>query len=405
MKLRVHPFDDGSPRSPEGAIYYPIELSLIRGHFSELLRPEMELPHVFNADAPFLLRQITEFYSGIHLLHEKALDTHSAYREAGTQYGVYLRSYDLGGTRLYTNDENVWYGQDIFITKDANLRRKIADASTSASPVIGFMNPHSLNVSFDDGDRSGISTIRVQNHNWQEIVTQVVRGANWVVMALDNESAGTAFELDLLRELNLAERTLVIADEAKGLDVSDFHRVLDSEGLEELPELITALSQDTFLQSRDVDDLSDFPCYIIERHLEVGKGQFEHESLIGARYEHFLPNSLATNWNIMAEHFPEMVERWRQAETYFTRGKSPGTAELAAIMYHALTSFVASVTLERYHEISISIATIGAAHRSITGERDFMAQCYAQAAQYAAWSEDPGSADYFLEAAEKIRSE
>jgi hypothetical protein len=405
MTLRIHPFDDGSPRAPDGAIYYPIELSLIREHFHALLHPAMQRPAVFNTEAPFLLRHISEFFSCIHDSHESAIGAHNAYRDTGTQYGVYLRSYNLGGTRLWSNDGNIWNGQDVFLTEDVNLRHTIADASPRAGPMIGFMNPHSPDVKFDGSDRPSISTLRVLNHNWQETVEQVVRGANWVVMGLDDESAGTTFELNLLRELNLNERTLVIANGGTDQDVSDFHRVLDSARLEELPDLMTALTHDVFLQTRDVADLSDFPCYIIDRHLDQGVGQFEHGSLIGARYEHFLPSSLSTNWNVLAEHFPRMFERWRQAEAMFAAGSSPGTAELASIMYQAVTSFVASTTIERYREISISIAIIGAAHRAITREGGFMADCYAQAAQYAGWSEEPESADYYRETAAKIRSD
>ncbi len=52
MKVRVHPFDDGYPRAPDDAIYYPVEISLIREHFHALLRPEMQRPAVFNGEAP-----------------------------------------------------------------------------------------------------------------------------------------------------------------------------------------------------------------------------------------------------------------------------------------------------------------------------------------------------------------
>ena len=403
MTLRVHPFDDGTPAAPEGSIYFPIEFSLIREHFGALLRPEMEHPKTFNLEAPCLLRQISEFFSSIHASHDSAIDTHNAYRLEGTQYGVYLRSYDLGGNRLWSNDNDIWFGQDIFITRDVNLRQKIADLSERVGQVIGFMNPHSPDVRFDGDVRPSISTLRVLNHNWQAIVEQIVRGANWVVMALDRESSGTAFELDLLDKLNLNARTILVADSDTDQNVGAFYRVLDSEDIESLSGHATNLANDAFLQSNGVEDLSDFPCHVLDRNLEMAQGQFEHGSLVGAKYEHFLPSSLASNWNVMAEHFPSMVARWQQAEKMFAENQSPGNQELASIMYQAVFSYVASSTLERYREISMSIATIGSAHHAITRDEDFIANCFDQAALYASWSEEPKSSDYYRQTAAKIR--
>ena len=68
--IRVHPFDDGHPRTPAGGVFYPLSMSLVRGHFGRLNSEALEHPRVFNAEAPDLLRQIAQFYHEIHEAHD-----------------------------------------------------------------------------------------------------------------------------------------------------------------------------------------------------------------------------------------------------------------------------------------------------------------------------------------------
>jgi hypothetical protein len=98
-----------------------------------------------------------------------------------------------------------------------------------------------------------------------------------------------------------------------------------------------------------------------------------------------------------------MVDRWHATEKQFAIAKSPGVDELATTMYFALYTFIAAATLELYHKMAVCIATVGAAHRAITRDRQFIADCYEQAASYAGWSEEPESAEYYRNAATKFR--
>jgi hypothetical protein len=51
-------FDDGHPRIPDGAIFYPLSLSLIRNQLGELISDRMASPRYFNANIEWILGQI-----------------------------------------------------------------------------------------------------------------------------------------------------------------------------------------------------------------------------------------------------------------------------------------------------------------------------------------------------------
>ncbi len=401
----AYAFDDGQPAARDCEVLYALSLSTIRGQLGLLNGDDMAEPRVFNANAPWLLQQIAEFFEGVHATHETALAVHHAYRTEGAQYAVYLRNYVLGGLRTYFSTDDGWEGQDYFQSADWAYRKMVHEALDGRLDSLSFMNPHSPDVRIGQGPPVAIPSLRVLSHNWKGVVEEVVKGATLVVFVLDQASKGIEFELDLLRRHNMTERTILVVRHPDLARYADFEHVIESWDRDDpaVPALVRELAEDSFRQIRAVADLSAVPCHVVDRDLDLAAGQLAPEVLEQAAYEDLVPSSLASNWRVLAAEFPRTIEGWRAVEEQYWSGSPPPIDQVANVMYHALWTFIAAVTLERYYEMAVTIATVGIAHKTITGEWGLMIQCYEHGALFAQWSRDPAYGDYLRHAARDMR--
>jgi len=410
-------YDDGLPRVPDGALFYPLSLAPVRAALSELMSERMEKPKYFRAHFSWTLRWVVGFFASIHHAHENAKTVLGQYRQNGTQYAVYLRSFDLGGQRLEASSEGESWASDAFLTKDANNAMLMADACEGRMACLSFSNPFSPNLRLDlYGERDTappsavLPAFRVLDHNWQDVVQEVVRGANVIVMFPEVASEGVVTELRLVCELGLAPRSIVVVkwpDGMTSLVEAGFGSVLLREDVDdaEIVTRVRSLASDGFRQTRRVADLSDLPCHIVDRNILRARSHFSPEELSSAQYDCYLPLSLARNWHALVEQFPLVVSARRSVEQRAASGEVTGTAELAVIMLKALRVFVVACTLERYYEMAVSLATLGIAHRTITRDRDVMRECYEGAALFAGLSGDDKLAKRYRMLVDALREE
>jgi hypothetical protein len=192
-------------------------------------------------------------------------------------------------------------------------------------------------------------------------------------------------------------------------EVSDFAAVLPFAGAQAAEVLaagpdfraaIASLAGDEFTQKNAVDDLSAMPCFVIDREIEPALA--DGVSLSEVDYQDLIPSSLLSNWEILSQEFPAVVNTWGEIEAGFAADQHAPGEQIANTMLRALRTFCVATTLERYHELAVSLATMGFAHRIITRTTGVMAHCYRHAASYAEWSGDSSSAEFYANAAREI---
>jgi hypothetical protein len=271
---------------------------------------------------------------------------------------------------------------------------------------VSFFNPFSVLVSASANDQD-IPSFRLLDHNWKGVIEETLKGCKLVVLSLSDESDGVAFEFDLIQELGLASRTLVILNGRTAVPerMREVQIVVDADDpRSDLVGEIRRLADDAFRQVRPVADLSTLPCHVVDKNIGLAIPLVGRDLSIIA-YDNYLPSSLTSNWNIFAEAFPELVRRWRNIEEQMTAGEKLDIAELGSLMYLALTSFVSAVTLERYSETAQSIAILGIAHRLITREWQIMIACYEHAAKFLDWSSEAAAVNHYREKLAMLRQE
>ena len=146
-------------------------------------------------------------------------------------------------------------------------------------------------------------------------------------------------------------------------------------------------------------------CWVVDRQIDAAAKCFDPETLSRVAYDHHIPSSLASNWTLLTERFPKLLDEWRAIESKAERGDTPGTEELTNALYSALGVFYIAVTLERYYEMAISLSTIGMAHRAITSDKGIMTACYRHAARCAEWGRDSALAAFLTNALMSLERE
>lgn len=418
-------FEDALGFPEPGSVFYPESLRQVSEALAQLVGPEIRHPRSFEANIELYLDSIVGRFRSFHETHRKALAIHHAYRSEGRQYAVYLRSFSLGGIVLGTGFEGGrvtqqqgWSGLD----RDA---REMVKAELPAGlPGVSFVNTFDLYPSGNEDDESveymervTLPSFRVLSHNWRDVVREVVRGARLIVLNAFDAGEGIDFEIELLREAGLAPRTVALASgrgRRRAAALRGFAEVIDLGGqplrsgsaeAARLREAIGALENDGFVQTSEVADLSGLRCWVVDRGLGTSEATLADPQLAAAPYDHLIPSSLSSNFALLRDQFPAMVERWNRLEARMTAGSWPTTEELAAAMYQALSVFYLAATLEWYREMSHALATVGMAHRAITRDLRVMAACYRHATEIAGWSDDAALAAFLADASARLHQE
>jgi hypothetical protein len=398
--------DDLEP-VPEGGVFYPEALRRIEPFLAMFNRDEILQPKVFNANIELYLDSIIGLFRSFHDTHRAALAVYESYRACGSQYCLYLRNFRWAGMAL----GRYWEGTRLveaqgYSAKDRYFRQCLKSALTPDIATLSFINIFDIypsGLEKDDGylKEVMIPSLRVLSHNWREVVREVVRGANLIILNVLDDSEGVTYEAALLAECRMADRTILTGENLAKRHIasmSQFHQIIDltesppdpeSQEGRNLVGAIQALSADDFRQTNQVSDLSMLRCWVIDRHIDAAMRQADPQTLAGVPYDLFIPYSMRTNWKDLTRFFPEVVEHWEAIERKaMGKGRLPGTEELANTMYEALRVFYLAVTLERYYEMAMSLSIIGMAHRTITRRLDIMTVCYSHAAECAGWSGD-----------------
>jgi len=399
-------FRDGIGSFPPGYVFYPESLKLIIPILRELNNPEMQQPKYFNANLMWLLDLIVTFLALIHDTHNAAKIVYEQYRAGGLQYCLSLRSFMLSGMTINIDLERNrhlfgWAGGD----RDfAAFVRENTDGRINS---LSFVNTHDVR-SADDAKQPKIPSFRVVSHNWRDIVREVVRGAKFIILNLEDETEGVREELELIRECGMSRRTICVTpyepkhDYSKAFsDVYDVIKVPagpfshENAEVERLKRRIEDLTNDDFVQTNQVRDLTDLRCYVVDRHIDLAASQFSPEQLSGVAYEDFVPSSLLSNWNVFATEYRAAFERWEKLVNLMRAREFPKGDDLAFAMYKALTAFYLSVTLERNEEAAKSLGLVGLTHELLTNQSEIKNDCYKHAAKFATWSEDPALAESY----------
>ena len=181
--------------------------------------------------------------------------------------------------------------------------------------------------------------------------------------------------------------------------------MVESAAARRLAQAIGFLSNDEFKQTNEVSDLSDLRCWVVDRQIDAATRSFDAETLANVPYDLYIPSSLASNWALLTELFPKMIDQWRAIEAKMTSNEVVTTDELVHALYSALRVFYVGITLERYYEIAFALSTLGMAHRAITRNIKIMAACYRHAAQCAEWLGDSAVTDFFADAHLRLTQE
>ena len=413
---KVVVFQDHFGQFPPGNVFYPESLLHIIPTLEELRREEMNQPKYFNTNIQLFLNEIISYFEGIHDHHNAAKNVYEQYRTEGDQYCLYLRNFSLSGLRYTTN---IYNSLNLSSSDDRGFRQLVKNGIKDQIKSISFVNIQDYYPT--DKDESeykrdfAIPSFRVLSHNWRDIVSEAIKGAKLIVLNLRSETEGVQFEVDMVRECGMVQRTVCITNKKyKHLDaLSDFRDVIevplvgptpqDTPQVQRFKDAIKCLASDDFKQTNRVRDLSNFKCYVIEKNIGLAASQFSPEVLSDVDYEDYLPSSLVSNWNLFSHHYPKMVEHWGVIDKMIRVGSLPDTNQVADAMYKALGTFYLAVTLERYEEMAFSLAIVGLAHQIITGRDEIMADCCVHAAKCAAWDNNMSMAKIYGDLREDLK--
>ena len=411
----VYVFKDRDTPVEPGLIFVPHSLNRIRQAVWNLIDPKMAERAYFNSVIELTLYSIRVFFEGIHDAHDSAAAVHLAFTKDKNPYCLYLRSFSLAG--VDRDDETTGLTM-MRTTKDLYFRVAVGKALPTGMGRLTFTNLQDVyrpakgfpESSLDDFD---FASFRILEHNWQFVVSEAIKGAKLIVFHVTMRAHGISHELQAIRDCGMTSRTVMVVDEHLGeppaelrKDFYDIIRLAENSesygAMHDVKASVAALAGDQFQPSVEVADLSQLPCVVVDRQIQLA------DSLPGGKrpedvpYANLLPNSLLNNWNFLIEEFPAMIKNWRAVEADYAAGPVPAAERVATIMYQAMRVFCLAVTLERYYEMSLSIATVGMAYRTITRDRKLMAICYRDAAVYSRWSGDAAAAEWYEKAAQEI---
>lgn len=415
---KVIVFQDPIGQFPPGRVFYPDSLLHITHSLQELRSEEMGQPKYFNTNVQLFLNQIIGYFEGLHDNHNAAKTIYEQYRTEGRQYCLYLRNFWLSGQTLNIDIERnrLLFG---LASNDRGFRQLVKKGIKDQINSLSFVNTRDYYPPNEDESEYKrdftIPSFRVLSHNWRDIVCEAIKGAKLIVLNLQSETEGIQFEVDMIREWGMAQRTICIASEKDSHPdpLCDFCDVIevplagpvpqDTPKVRRFKDAIEYLTNDDFMQTNPVRNLSDFKCYVIEKNIDLAASQFSPDVLSKVTYENYVPSSLVSNWNLLSHHYPKMVEHWREIDKMI-RGDSPlDVSQLANVMYEALGIFYLAVTLERYEEMAFSIGTVGLANRLITDRDEIMTDCYGHAAKCAMWAGNMSLAKAYSDMPEELK--
>lgn len=413
---KVVVYEDDHGFLPAGQIFYPESLRLISPALAELNKESMHDMESYSANVGMELSFIVGFFRSIHETHQAALRVYERYRMEGRQYCLYLRSFDWSGN---FTDNNI-----SLAPLDKKFRKFLKESLPPDIAIISFVNMRDLHPggestqSADYMAQTTIPSLRVLSHNWREVVREVIRGARLVILNTWGERAeGLTYEANLISECQMESRTILTGSGISNsgiLSTGRFASVIDRGktwfpliGAEasRLAEAIRALSVDSFMQTNQVRDLSELPCWALDRNIAMAENLFSADELTGVPYDYYIPSSLMNNWTTLTDISPRMIDNWKLIEA---RLENEGQVEKEQI-FHSLDAaahvFWVAATLERYYEMAISLSVMGMAHKLITGKFDMMVDCYAHAAKCAQWSGDSTLSAFLTNAHSKLKQE
>jgi hypothetical protein len=412
----LYPDEEGTP--PDGKIFYPASLRTITPALTELNAEPINDIDVYSDNVGLEIDAILRFFIGVHGAHEAALQILKSYRNEGRQYCLYLRNFNWSGE--YSS------GELRLTAGDRTLKKFVAESLPRDVAFISFVNTfdgyidNENNYGHDNADRGLIPSVRILTHNWQEIVREVILGARMVILNTRTATEGIALEANLLAECGMTGRTIIIGPgvASSGLfSANKFADIIDegkyflsSEPLADdvatrLTEAIHALSTDSLVQTKQVDDLSKLPCWVIDRNIADARKQFSAEKLAGVPYENYLPESLLNNWTAFMEQSPKMIAEWELLEKKFADASHVSESEILEALYQAVHVFHIATTVERYYEMAMALSIIGMAFKSVTGKFDMIMKCYAHAVKCAQWAGDSELSAFLVGALAHLRQE
>jgi hypothetical protein len=403
-------YNDGIESLRPGRLFVPEPLGLVEGTLMELHGKEILEPSYFNANIKSDLDFIIGRFRSFHDTHRAALAIHDSYRKNGDQYCVYLRSFRLAGMVL--EDDLQGKRELAFAGADRDFMKFLKAALPPALATLSFVNVFEVYPSgkkeSSQMKESTIPSLRLLSHNWKAVVREVIRGAQLVVLNTWGKSGGVTYEMELLSECGMEHRTIVTGSGLGGEETAPIgelrdifnllNRPHDNDEARALARAISSLSNDNFRQTNSVDDLSELPCWVVDRNIASAIRRGNAKKLARVSYENFIPSSLWSNWYLLIEDFPKLTEEWNAIVEARRKGERE-IERIANAMYLALKVFLTAVTLERYHEMAVSLSIIAMAHGTITGKPKIMATCYKHAAQCAQWSGDSELTKSFTERA------
>jgi hypothetical protein len=411
-----YPDAEGTP--PDGELYYPSSLLRIAPALTELNAELIDDIDVYIANIGLEIDMILGFFIGVHDAHEAALQILNSYRNEGRQYAVYLRNFDWSGE--YSS------GELRLVSGDRHLKKSVADALPSEIPMLSFVNTldgyldNENNHGTDTAVRGLIPSVRLLTHNWQETVREVILGARLVILNARGPTDGIVREAKLLAACGMKSRTVVIGPRVSASDLfaaNGFADIVDqgshfqtigplSDAVSaRLTDAIHALTTDSFVQTNQVADLSELPCWVVDRNIADASEEFSADKLAGVPYENYVPSSLLNNFTVFFEQYPHMLTQWDALEAKSKGSERISRNELLEALYQAVHVFHIATTVERYYEMATALSVIGMASKSLTGRRAMRLKCYKHALKCARWSGDAEHITFFAGALAHLQQE
>jgi hypothetical protein len=386
-------FDDGSGFYPQpDELVVPPGLPTLELFVRELLQHENEQPRIFNSTVPNAIELLLKFLEQIHASHERARQLLSVPANDREPFVLYLRSFASAG---------MWAGRMHGYTRtDQLMQEHMADSLGGALPVVSALNMINLWPALSAVDQPAPPIVRLLNHNWRDVVGDLIKAAHVIVMFISGAvSEGAREEQRLINDLGQFERALFVWDAPPSEEDRDdpfrdhgFHWTTAGREWRDDPEAVRfagrlrelAASPRMHLPPSPLRDVG--PCHIVDRNIGAVIERLVERGAEDIDYHYLIPHWLAGNLSRFQVEYPAVLAEFDKVLDRARAGSGPGTYELANLMYRALHCFVLALTLELYEAMAHTLGVVAALHAAITRSREFHDIAITAAAKCAGWA-------------------
>ena len=338
----------------------PLSLQHVGEHITEVAKAAWTDPAVLGGTVVGYLDELVSFWETVYGRHARAAEVFAA--APSSPYCLLLRSFsgvgrgiEVPGARamLYLNDAEL----------DANFTATLAAA--------GWLNPVTC-LHTDDMQllvRAGpsVPAFRVQTSNWRGVLDDAIASSGSVLLYVDGDSPGVAFELDRIRAHGQESRCVVVhrapAPPAmtKGrsyVDVLPSKQFLDTKEGETGPgklsdrarAVLRRLADAATTRAAPSERLRTLRCEIVDT------GAPEQPDGIDPARSYFITERNAGAFVHYVQSLPESLTRWNAiSQDIRLRGIQPSTEAYNALYHSVRMAFASAACLGLTASVALTL--------------------------------------------------